>query len=175
MYNLSDNFKAFTNASITENKCISDILQLILEPEIKMETLMAYIKAHSYNLQQSKKDVLEYLLQYCYYTLKDDWITTSELNDFIALKRIFLIKEGDFLKYKSFQVREILKQQFFRMYSDKYIDSKEAITQVNLQIMFDLSYDEFEKFKEQEVIQALIKGADPTNLDISKLPRGFEK
>ncbi|WP_286432114.1 hypothetical protein [Myroides marinus] len=59
------------------------------------------------------------------------------------------------------------------MYSDKFIDNQEAITQVNLQIMFDLSYDKFEDFKKEEVILALINGADPRNLDISTLPKGF--
>lgn len=59
------------------------------------------------------------------------------------------------------------------MYSDNFIDAKEAITKVNLQIMFDLSYDEFESLKEDEVITALINGANPKDLDISTLPKGF--
>ena len=39
--------------------------------------------------------------------------------------------------------------------------------------MFDLSFDEYEKLKQDEVIAALIQGADPGDLDISKLPKGF--
>lgn len=94
--------------------------------------------------------------------------------DFTALKRVFRIEEGDFMKFKSHEVLDVLKRQFLRMYSDNFIDKKEAITNVKLQIMFDLSFDEFENLKEDEVINSLIHGADPRNLDISKLPKGFE-
>lgn len=39
--------------------------------------------------------------------------------------------------------------------------------------MFDLSYDQFEEMKQDEVIQALLHGANPAHLAITKLPVGF--
>jgi len=36
-----------------------------------------------------------------------------------------------------------------------------------------LSYDEFEEIKKDEVINSLINGANPKDLDISKIPDGF--
>lgn len=67
-----------------------------------------------------------------------------------------------------------MKLQLLRIYSDNYVDNKVAITNVNLQFMFGLSYDDFEKMKEDEVIVALLQGANPKDLDISKIPDGFQ-
>lgn len=44
---------------------------------------------------------------------------------------------------------------------------------LNLQGLFNLSYDQFEEIKKGEVIQSLLKGANPKDLSISKIPKGF--
>lgn len=173
MYVLSKNFKEFIQSQKSENNSVNDIISIVVSKDATIDKLKEYLLEHGGILERVRNSALDYLLLYAYDTLKDDCITIEELNDFIALKKIFSIKEGDFIRYKEFEIQEILKQQFIRMYSDKFIDNKEAITQVNLQIMFDLSYDKFEEFKKEEVISALILGADPRNLDISTLPKGF--
>ncbi|TGN27891.1 hypothetical protein [Empedobacter tilapiae] len=89
------------------------------------------------------------------------------------MKKIFSIKEGDFMKYKSFEVSEILKKEFIRIYSDNYVNDKEKLLNINLQALFNLGYDEFEELKKDEIIISLIQGANPKDLDITKLPKGF--
>ncbi|AJH15329.1 hypothetical protein [Myroides profundi] len=173
MYVLSKNFKEFIQSQKSENNSVNEIISIVVSKDATIDKLKKYLVEHDGVLERIRNSALDYLLLYTYDTLKDDCITVEELNDFIALKKIFSIKQGDFIRYKEFEIQEILKQQFIRMYSDKFIDNKEAITQVNLQIMFDLSYDKFEEFKKEEVISALIGGADPRNLDISTLPKGF--
>ncbi|EKB05966.1 hypothetical protein HMPREF9711_00935 [Myroides odoratimimus CCUG 3837] len=173
MYVLSKNFKEFIQGQKSENNSVNEIISIVVSKDATIDKLKKYLVEHDGVLERIRNSALDYLLLYAYDTLKDDCITVEELNDFIALKKIFSIKQGDFIRYKEFEIQEILKQQFIRMYSDKFIDNKEAITQVNLQIMFDLSYDKFEEFKKEEVISALISGADPKNLDISTLPKGF--
>ncbi|MDM1398196.1 hypothetical protein HX049_13570 [Myroides odoratimimus] len=173
MYVLSKNFKEFIQSQKSENNSVNEIISIVVSKDATIDKLKKYLAEHDGVLERIRNSALDYLLLYAYDTLKDDCITVEELNDFIALKKIFSIKQGDFIRYKEFEIQEILKQQFIRMYSDKFIDNKEAITQVNLQIMFDLSYDKFEEFKKEEVILALINGADPKNLDISTLPKGF--
>ncbi|MTG98544.1 hypothetical protein GJV76_10475 [Myroides sp. BIT-d1] len=173
MYNLSDHFKEFALTYKYNNKALQEIVTILISKDTSIAKLKTYLFENSIIIEQIKQEALDFLVLYAYYTLKDDCITEAELNDFIALKRILAIKENDFIIYKEFQVKEILKQQFLRMYSDKFIDSNEAITQVNLQIMFGLSYDEFEELKQDEVINALLQGANPKDLDISSLPKGF--
>ncbi len=77
------------------------------------------------------------------------------------------------MKYKSFEVSEILKKEFIRIYSDNYVNDKEKLLNINLQALFNLGYDEFEELKKDEIIISLIQGANPKDLDITKLPKGF--
>src|SRR5690606_13527875 len=101
-------------------------------------------------------------------------ISEDEMYDFTVLKRIFRIKEGDFLKFKNFEITEILKKEFIRIYSDNFVSKKEEMQNLNLQSLFDLSYDEFENIKRDEIILSLIQGANPKDLDIAKIPKGFK-
>lgn len=121
-----------------------------------------------------KVETIDLLLAYANHILEDSVITDEEAYDFAALKRTFRIKEGDFLQYRSFEIREILRKEYIRIYSDNFVDKKEDLEKVNLQALFDLSYDQFEEIKKDEVIHALLNGANPTDLSITKLPKGFK-
>ena len=61
-----------------------------------------------------------------------------------------------------------------RIYSDNLIDGNEQLLNLNLQSLFDLSYDEFEHIKKDEVIFSMRQGADPKDLDIAKIPVEFK-
>lgn len=74
------------------------------------------------------------------------------------------------MKFKSFETTEILKKEFKKIYSDAYVNQREELLNCNLQFLFDLSYDEFEELKKDEIIYALSKGSNPLNLDITKIP-----
>lgn len=173
MYVLSENYKNFVKDNSCHNEVIQDIEAALIDKRTTSGDLKELISKCDY-FRGVRGEVLDYLISYANFILQDNFISEKELYDFSVLKRIFKIKPGEFIKSKEFQVLEILKQQFMRMYADNYIDQKEAITNVNLQFMFDLSYDEYEKLKEDDVIAALINGADPKDLDISSLPNGFK-
>lgn len=173
MYTLSKNFRNFVEGHSCHNDAIKDIEVALIDKATTSEDLNELIVKHDY-FKGLRGEVLDYLIAYANFILRDDFISEEESYDFSVLKRVFKIKPGEIIKSKEFQVLEILKQQFIRMYADNFIDQREEITNVNLQFMFDLSYDEFEKLKEDEVIMALINGADPRDLDISSLPKGFK-
>lgn len=175
MTRLSAAFKDWYERIKTGNSIavsIKEIIELIFSEEglpIKMEEIR-----NTYNLADLKLHSLDFLILYANELLSDHYISEDELNDFSLLKTILKIEEGDFIRYRSFEVQEILKQQFIRMYADNFVDEKEAIESVNLQDLFDLGYDEFEKIKEDEIISALLNGAKPEDLDISSLPKSFK-
>lgn len=121
-----------------------------------------------------KMESIDFMLGYADHILEDGAISEKEAYDFTALKRIFRIKEGEFLQYRSFEIREILIKEFIRIYSDHFVDRKEELEKVNLQALFDLSYDQFEEIKQNQVINALLNGANPSDLDITRLPKGFK-
>lgn len=159
-------------ADNTVASSIKEIIEVIFSEEnlpVKMEEIRS-----TYDLADLKLHSLDFLILYANELLSDHYISEDELNDFSFLKTVLKIGEGDFIRYRSFEVQEILKQQFIRMYADNFIDEKEAIESVNLQALFDLGYDEFEKIKEDEIISALLNGAKPEDLDISSLPKSFE-
>ena len=125
------------------------------------------------NITDIKFESLDFLIAYANFILEDNVISDDEIQDFTFLKRIFKIKEGDFKKYKNLEMNEILKKEFIRIYSDNFVNKKEELLNLNLQSLFNLSYDEFEEIKKDEIISSLIQGANPKDLDIAKLPKGF--
>ncbi|AJW62334.1 hypothetical protein I6H88_19595 [Elizabethkingia bruuniana] len=178
MYKLSSNLNDFNKEQSFENtnqKCIKDIIESCLHNNydgVQINKILASYNIES--IEQLKLYAMDYLLSYANNILDDNIITDSEYYDFSFLKKIFRINEGEFMQHKNFAIREILQQQFLRLYSDNYISHDEAIQSVQLQGLFDLSYDEFETLKKDEIIMALLEGANPEDLDISSLPKGFK-
>ncbi len=176
MYQFSEKFVKF-GKSLELNQKLNNIVgitNIISNKNFNLEELNNYLKENSIQrIEDIKFDTLELLVSYAHYILEDNIISNEELDDFSFLKLLFKIKEGDFIKYKNGEISEILKKQFIRMYSDQNIDSDEKIQKVNLQSLFDLSYDEFENLKKEEVINSLLNGANPKDLDITKIPKGF--
>ncbi|KFC22476.1 hypothetical protein [Chryseobacterium sp. FH1] len=175
MYKFSNSFTEFTQKEINENskEYFIEILSL-LNDKFDLNHFNPILKKFKIErVEDIKLDSLDLLISYANFILKDNIISEIEIQDFSILKRIFRIKEGDFKKFKNFEINEILKKEFMRIYSDNYVNDKEQLINLNLQSLFDLSYDEFENIKKDEVILSLIQGANPTDLDISKIPKGF--
>jgi hypothetical protein len=157
--------ESFTN-------CISDIVELIYNGKLTRETLNEIL--NGYNIKQVediKEDILDLLLVYINLILNDNVLTENEMRNVILLKKIFKIIEGDFYKYRYDEVRETLYRQFERLYADNKIDGNESSFKVDLQELFDLSYDQFLEFIDKEVNEALQRGASLNDLDtVYKLP-----
>lgn len=175
MYIFSTSLTKFIDSEKSEglNAEFLEILDFIKEKYEYFSFQKLLAEKNIISIKDYKTEALEWLISYAHFILEDDVITETEHADFSFLKRIFEIKSGDFNKYKKFEVVEILKKQFIRIYSDKYVDDQEKLLSVSLQSLFNLSYDEFENIKKDEIITALINGANPKDLDIAKIPKGF--
>ncbi|WP_140938657.1 hypothetical protein [Sphingobacterium lumbrici] len=177
MYILSDIFWSYIQQPETREQTptyLLDIADLLPKEDTEKNDVDKILESHAIqSFEDIKLQCIDLLLSYANHILEDSAITETEAYDFAALKRLFRIREGEFLQYRSFQVKEILKKEFIRIYSDHFVDRKEELEKVNLQALFDLSYDQFEEIKKDEVINALLNGADPLHLDIAKIPKGF--
>jgi len=177
MFKLSENFSRFLQKQEIRTETAKHLLEvadLIAVPgaEIKqVENTLKHYRIDS--IDHIKIESIDLLISYAHYILEDGVITETEAYDFEALKRIFRIREGEFLRYRGLDVREILQKEFLRIYSDAFVDRKEELEKVNLQALFDLSYDQFQDIKKDTVISALLDGAHPRDLDIAVLPKGF--
>ena len=168
---LQDAFKSII-AIDTLSPHIMDLAKLIHNGELDKESIEKVLKAHKIRkIERIKKGILDLLIAYINLILKDHIITDAEKKNIELLKKYFKIKEGDFYKYRRDAVAECLTRQFELIYSDNVIDKNEALHNVGLQDLFDLSYDQIEEFKEKEVLNALERGANIIDLDTTKYPK----
>ncbi len=63
--------------------------------------------------------------------------------EFRSLKYVLGLNSGDITQHGSGRVAKILCEQMEHIHADGMVDSTEALYQVDLQGMFDLSYDEY--------------------------------
>ena len=120
----------------------------MLDDNFELHLFNSILKRYSIQkIEDIKFESLDLLIAYTDFILTDNIISEAEIQDFSILKRVFRIKEGDFIKFKRFEVNEIVKKEFMRIYSDNFIDGNEQLFNLNLQSLFDLSYDEFEHIK----------------------------
>lgn len=118
-----------------------------------------------------KTDLLDLVLQYINWVLKDHIISEKEYLNGKQLKILFKIKEGEFYERRHEEIKEIIYKQLTLIYrDDNKIDDEEALHKVKLQGLFDLSYDQFLDFNEGEIRLALEKGADIKDLDTVRYP-----
>lgn len=151
---------------------IIDIAELIYNNELDRENIQKVLDEQKIKkIEDIKEELLDLLIVYINLILNDHIISDNEKFNVELLKKYFKIKEGDFHKYRFQEVEDILHRQFEIIYLDNDIDAQEAIHNVELQGLFNLSYDQFDEFKEKEIRRALNQGANISNLDTAKFPK----
>lgn len=149
-----------------DNLVIAEIANEISKNSINKAVLNGILTKYNIkSINEIKSNIIEMLLDYTRFILNDHLVNQTEKFNFEILKRFFKIQEGDFYKYAFDDVYEILHLQFIRLYEDNKISFAEALHKVDLQELFDLSYDQFEEFKKQEIKNAIDRGADISDLD----------
>jgi len=82
------------------------------------------------------------------------------------VKRIFKIIPGDFIFHTKNQVENVIKYHLSKMYDDNYITPEEASLKIDLQELFDLSFDQMNEYSKLEASVSLKQGADIGDLDV---------
>ncbi len=156
----------------TFSNYISDIAEIIYNGSLNSENLNSILNEYKIkNIRNINEELLDLIIIYINLVLNDHILSESEKNNIGLLKIYFKIKEGDFIEKRHAEIEDILQRQFERQYTDNKIDHLESMHNVYLQEIFDLSYDQFDEFKEREIISALARGADITELDTAKYPK----
>lgn len=156
----------------TFSNYISDIAEMIYNGSLNSENLNSILNEYKIkNIRNINDELLDLVIVYINLALNDHILSENERKNIELLKIYFKIKEGDFIEKRRSEIEDVLQREFERQYSDNKIDSMESMHSVYLQEIFDLSYDQFDKFKEREIINALARGANITELDTAKYPK----
>jgi hypothetical protein len=151
---------------------INEIVELVYSDELDGVSLSKILKHFQIKqVDDIKDEILDMLLVYINFVLKDCAVTENEAGNVKLLKRFFKIKEGDFYNLRYDEVSNVLHHQLECIYLDNRIDESEALYKVSLQELFDLGYDQFLEFANEHDKAALQRGADLNDLDtVFKLP-----
>lgn len=151
---------------------ILDIAYLIHNNDLNQENINKVLEEHKIRrIKDIKEELLDLLVVYINLILNDQIISDKEKYNVKFLKRYFKIDEGDFYKYRYQEVEDILIRQFQGIYLDNEVSKEEAMHSVELQGLFDLSYDQFDSFKESEIRRVLNQGIEISKLDTAKFPK----
>jgi len=169
--NDTDLQKAFGKIADTSQKeYIRKIAKLIIENEISKDKIRAILSEFSIrSVKDIKDELLNLLIDYANLILEDSLLTDNEKENFGFLKLYFEIKVGDFYKFKYQEIKTILHKEFEKLYADDLVTQEESEYNVILQDMFDLSYDQFDKIKEEVVLKSIERGANITDLDTANI------
>jgi hypothetical protein len=130
-------------------------------PEVKKNCFIFGI-----NLSVAKIDFLHFIFEYIRIALNDDILSAEEKQVIGYFKRIFTIMPGDFISHTHNQVENVIKYHLLKMYSDNYITPEEALLKVDLQELFDLSFDQMNEYAKLEAVTSLKQGAAIGDLDV---------
>ena len=154
---------------------ISDIVELIYKNKLSVKSLDQVLSEYEIkDIRSINSELLDLLILYIYEVLRDNIIDENEKRNIKILKLFFKIKEGDFYKNRYKEIENILHIQFEKLYIDNKISKEEALHNFKLRSIFDLSHEQFDKFKENEVRRALESGAKITDLDTSIIPKNVK-
>lgn len=98
-----------------------------------------------------RDELLDILMLAIREALQDHRLTAEERHFISQLKRLFRITEGDFYRLRRTALEEILRVETKRLLTDERIDTAESLHQVELQALFDLSYDQYLDLTSSEV------------------------
>jgi len=135
----------------TLSPIVMSIAQHIYDNDLNRGALQEILNQYEIDkIEDLKEELLDFIIYYIEIILNDQVISDKERTNIGLLKIYFKIKEGDFYKLRHSQIANILHKQFEHIYEDGIVTTKEEIHKFEIQDLFDLSYDQFLEFKEND-------------------------
>lgn len=146
---------------------MSDICKVLCEKgtSVDRKAIDKILIKYNAKYKDINEELLDIIIYYAMIIVTNGIISQNESFNIKYLKRLFKIKEGDLFKLKNHELKEIIQQQLYKLYIDNSIDDHEALFKVELQELFDLSYEQMSVFVNPLAYDALERGANITNLD----------
>ncbi len=145
---------------------IIEIINKVSEGTVTMFDVEKSCLNSKINTSIAKVNFLHFIFEYIREALDDDILSLEEKETICYFKRIFQIIPGDFMFHTKEQVDNTIRYQLARIYNDNYITSDEALLKIDLQEIFDLSYDQMNEYAKLEAATSLKQGAEIGDLDV---------
>lgn len=153
--------KKFLLAEYLQKICFDIVSKPITRKDVD-EILVSY----NVNSSLAKVDFINLIFEYVRDALEDNVLTATEKENIKFLKLLFRIQEGDFYLHNEVDVKASIALQMTRIYQDSFISDEEALLKVDLQEIFDLSFDQMNEYSKGLANVLIKEGADPLRLDV---------
>ncbi len=145
---------------------LKEICSSIIDKTINKKSIDEILNKYGVSHSLVKVDFICLIFEYIRIALEDNILTIIEKENIKFLKLLFHIQHGDFYFHNKTDVEATITYQLARIYADDYITDEEALLKVDLQEIFDLSFDQMNDYAKIEASVSIQKGVDPKNLDI---------
>ena len=144
------------NSLSPEAQFIIQTISIVDQPETKLKKLVAaeneFGKDYRRRQLQEMVDLVLYFLRWC---LDDHKITAAEIEALNELRILLDIQDGDLYGERKVVIRELLERQIDWMEADFRISYAEELYLVDIQRIFDLSYDQLLELSRPHVAEIL--------------------
>ena len=155
---LNSAFQAYPGANelSPEAQSVLQTIRTVHGPETKLKKLVAaeneFGKDYRRRQLQEMVDLVLYFLRWC---IDDHKITAAEIEALFELRVLLDIQDGDLYRERKAAIRELLERQIDWMEADFRITYAEELYLVDLQRIFDLSYDQLLELSRPHVAEIL--------------------
>lgn len=139
-------------------------LSIGLQTDIK--TVNNILDEYSVNYSVAKVEFLHLIFEFIRLALEDNVLTNDEKFEIIYLKKVFKIQPGDFYIHNRLELGNVITYQLSKIYKDNFVTPEEALLKVDIQELFDLTYDQMNEYSKKEAIVSIQQGADVKDLDV---------
>lgn len=139
---------------------IRKIVELLASDSCTPRTFNKVCAEYGVKPADLKEESLDLVLYYVEDCLSDHTLTVEEKAAIRLLKLSLGIEEGDFYNLRHERVQNLLVIEIRRILGDKTVDPAEGLYQVDLQKIFDLSYDqwlELTRAPADDIVNALLQ------------------
>ena len=172
--NLSQAFVQI-DKKISPDWFLKETCNKIIDKTISRNSIDEILAKEDVNYSIAKVGFLHLIFEYIKTALADNVLTTTEKENIKFLKMLFRIQPGDFYLHNKADIESTIAFQLSTIYQDSFVTDEEALLKVDLQEIFDLSFDEMNEYSKTEAFVSIQKGADPKNLDVFFTQKEFFK
>ncbi|MBO9681640.1 MAG: hypothetical protein J7502_03020 [Flavisolibacter sp.] len=156
----------FIDDNIEMPKYVGAILHAVKSKEFHTKEIDEILFTYNINESFAKIDFLNVLIEYIRIVLENGALNDEALENIRFFKLLFRINPGDFYLHKKFEIEQIIKYQLAKFYDDNKVSPDEAFLKVEIQELFDLSYDQMNEYAKAEALLLLQQGVNPLALDV---------